>query len=104
METENKIEVGKGMSNGFNGDCYPYTIVKIISPKKIVVQADSYRVIEKEAQFKEGRLECEFTPNPNGALITLTQRKNRRWVEVGTGMNSGWRWSCGRAYAQNPHF
>ena len=99
------IAVGMGATTGFNGDSYPYTVIAVLSPKKIVVQADDYKVLEKDAMYKEGSLECEFSRNPNGQTRTLTLRKNGRWVGAGEGMRAGFGWYIGeRAYSRNPHF
>lgn len=103
MKAEPKV--GMGATTGFNGDRYPYTIIEVVSPKKIIVQADNYKVLEKDSQYKEGPLKCEFTPNPNGRVHLLTLRKNGRWIEAGQGMKTGWGWHIGeRYYSQNPHF
>jgi hypothetical protein len=107
MNTTKEIvpEVGMGATTGFNGDAYPHTIVKVISPKKILVTSDSYKVLEKNACFKEGPIECEFKTDWNGTPTTVTKRKNGRWIAQGEPMNSGWSYRLGkRVYAQNPHF
>jgi hypothetical protein len=98
-------EVGMGAFTGFNGDRYPYTIVDVVSPKKILVTADSYKVKEKDWGFKEGPLDCEFTTNWDSTPTILTLRKNGRWVQQGLDMNSGFSFYIGRrAFSQNPHF
>jgi hypothetical protein len=110
MTTTNKSpivpSVGMGASYGFNGDRYPATVVEVKSPKTIVVTHDSYKVTEKNAGYKEGPLECEFTTNLDGEQIVLTKRKNNRWVRKGHDMWSIWSWyKLGeRYYSQNPHF
>lgn len=98
------IKVGDGASTGYNGDSYPYTVVKVFSPRKIAVTRDSYKVIEKNACYKEGALECEFTTNWDAPQTILTKRKNGRWIPVGESL-SGWGFYIGeRIYSRNPHF
>jgi len=45
MNKEIKPQVGMGATTGFNGDCYPYTVIEVRSPKTILVQSDNYKVI-----------------------------------------------------------
>jgi hypothetical protein len=105
MNKEIKPQVGMGATTGFNGDCYPYTVIEVRSPKTILVQSDNYKVIEKDAYLKEGSLECVFTPNPDGNIVVLTKRKNGKWVRQGDPMRTGWDFVIGhRSYSRNPHF
>jgi hypothetical protein len=98
--------VGMGAYTGFNGDAYPYTVVKVFSPKKIAVTRDSYEVIPRENEpYMEGPKNCKFTTNWDGNPTIVTKRKNGRWVEQGVDLWSGWNFYVGdRCYAQNPHF
>jgi len=95
-------EVGMGVTGGAGSDCYPYTVVEVLSDKHCVIQSDSYRRTDKN-----GLSECqeyEITPNPNGAKIHITFRNNGRWVPRGQDKNrSGYSLGFRRAY-QDPHF
>jgi len=85
-------EVGMGVSQFMFSDVNPYTIIKVISPKKIVVQADDYkRVNYTEENFFSGPQEYEYTPNPNGVTRVITLRKNGHWHQEGESMKSD-RW------------
>lgn len=43
-------EVGMGATEVVGSDRYPYTIVKVVNPKKIVVQRDDYRRTDNNGQ------------------------------------------------------
>jgi hypothetical protein len=102
---KNSPSVGMGATSGFNGDAYPYTVIEVLSPKTIAVTQDNHRVIEKDAGFKEGSIECEFETNWYDEPIFVTKRKNGRWVQKGQDMWSAFSFVLGkRIYARNPHF
>jgi hypothetical protein len=65
------IRVGDGMIMQVGSNCYPYTVTKLISPKKIEIQEDN--------------TEPDHTPNPNGRkkIISL-RRKGLVWKQVNT--------------------
>lgn len=102
-----KIEVGTGGHYGFNGDRYPFTVVEVVSEKEVIIQADSFKVVEENSFYKEGPVKCEFYRNENALKIALTLRKNGRWFPKGLAMGKGicWSYCIGeRAYSRNPHF
>lgn len=102
-----KIEVGMGGFYGFNGDRYPFTVIEVVSDKEIVIQSDSYKVIELGAMYKEGPVKCEFFRNENALKMTLTFRKNGEWYPKGLAIRKGYSWSYyvgERIYSRNPHF
>lgn len=39
--------VGDGATYRIGSDCYPYTIVEVVSPRKVMVQRDEYRRTDK---------------------------------------------------------
>jgi hypothetical protein len=93
--------IGMGVTSGAGSDCYPHTVIEIISPKKIVVQSDNYR--RTDANGWGGHQEYIYWPNPNGAETTLTLRKNGKWVPEGLGLNErGYHIGERRAY-YDPH-
>jgi len=91
-----------GVTGGAGSDCYPYTVVEVLSPKDIVIQSDSYRRTDKNGMSESQ--EYEITPNPNGGKTRITLRNNGRWVMRGQDKHrSGYSLGFRRAY-QDPHF
>jgi len=85
-------EVGMGVSQFMFSDVNPYTIVEVMSPRRIVVQADDYtRINTTEENFFSEKQEYEYTPNPKGVMRILTLRKNGHWHQEGQDMKSD-RW------------
>jgi hypothetical protein len=73
--------VGMGATEIMHSDRNPFTVVEVISPRKIVVQADKYTRTDDW-----GMSDCqryEYERDPEGRVRTLTLRKNGRWVQVG---------------------
>ena len=95
-------EIGMGVTKCVGSDRYPYSVVLIVSPKKIVVRSDQYRRVDQNG-FSEQQ-EYEYTPNPTGIEKTLTLRSNGRWCEEGEKSQYSF-WSLGvrRAYT-DPSF
>lgn len=62
---KNKItpEVGMGVTQGVGSDSYPYTIVEVLSPRRVVVQADSFKALPGSDPF--GYQKYEYFRNPN---------------------------------------
>ena len=82
-------EIGMGVTRLSWSDRDPYTIVKVISPKRIVVKEDDAKRIDTN-----GMSECqtyEYTRNDNNPEVILTLRKYG-WRQVGDGKKgTGWR-------------
>ena len=73
--------VGMGATEIMYSDRNPFTVIEVISPRKIVVQADTATRTDNW-----GMSECQkydYSPDPEGRIRTLTLRKNGRWVPVG---------------------
>lgn len=102
IKNETTPEVGMGATYGVGSDCYPYTIVEILSPRRIVVQADSYTALPGNDPFSENQ-SYEYFRNPQGHLVTLSLRKNGRWVPVGQSNYGGFAIGHRRFY-QDPCF
>jgi hypothetical protein len=101
-EIMNEFKVGDGATKGVGSDRYPYTIVEILSPKRVVLQPDDYYRTDKNG-FSEMQT-YEFTPNPEAYRIIVTLRKNGRWYQLGQTMG-GSRFSLGHRDAyQDPSF
>lgn len=102
MSQEITPEVGMGVTKYVGSDRYPYTVVEVITPKKIVVQADNYVRTDKNGQSESQ--EYTYTPNTDAERITITKRKNGRWVRQKESSNSiGYGIGHRRAY-QDPSY
>lgn len=73
--------VGMGVTRGAGSDAYPYTVVEILGPRRIVVQADDYRRTDDRGPFTEQQ-DYEYTPNPDGHRLTLSLRKDGAWKQM----------------------
>lgn len=94
--------VGNGATMGAGSDSYPYTIIEV-TPKKVVIQSDWHAPAPNFDYYSNQ--EYVYWANPHGTKVTLTLRKNGRWVVRGCDMWSGqsagfW----GRRYYQDPSF
>lgn len=101
-----KPKVGMGGFHYINGDRYPFTIIEVITDKKIRVQYDDYQVVEENSFYKEGPLQCEFFEDKKAPTRIVTFRKNFQWMLQGVPMQYGNFESCyigERQYSRNPH-
>jgi len=89
--------VGMGATKYLYTDRHPYTIVEVISPKKIVVQADSTKA-DPDKPGGPGYQNWVITPNPDGYKETLTLRKDGKWRRVGESLQSSGYLIGGRDY------
>jgi hypothetical protein len=80
-------EVGMGVTYLGWSDRRPFTVIEIVSPKKIVIQADIVKRIDSNGASPHQ--EYEYYPDPEGVKRTLTQRRNGMWIEVGNSMRTG---------------
>jgi hypothetical protein len=76
-----QIKVGMGATQQVGSDRYPFTVIEIKSPKKIVVQGDIYRRTDKNGQSESQTY--EFERNFLNAKITLTKRNDGVWRRMG---------------------
>jgi hypothetical protein len=100
------FSVGDGVSNGFNGDTYPGTVLFVSdSGRKVRVSSDKYKVIDGLGGYVEGRRQCEFTTvqRPIGECVEWTLYKDGYW-RTSPGKGSAWTLFPGRLYSQNPSF
>jgi len=79
--TEAKPTVGMGATKIMFSDRHPYTVIEVMSEKRIKVQEDSATRTDKNG-FSESQ-EYTYEPNPNGTVYTLSLRKDGRWRVVG---------------------
>lgn len=80
--TEAQIEVGTGVTYCIGLDRYPCTVVEVLTTRKLRVRADD--------QFS--------------SAVTITLRKNGRWVEQGFDERSGYYILGRREDYQDPSF
>lgn len=72
-------EVGMGATILSFSDRHAATVVEILTPKKVVIQRDNAKRTDSNGMSESQ--DYEFTPDPNGAKIIITLRKNGRWLE-----------------------
>lgn len=74
-------EVGMGVTKIMFSDRHPYTVTKILSPKRIVVQADVAIRTDKN-DFSENQ-EYEYKQDANAPEVTLFLNKFGKWKRLG---------------------
>lgn len=80
-------KIGDGATEISWTDRAPYTIVEVVSPRQIVVQADN-----ATRDDANGMSDCQnyvFSPNPNGSKMTVTLRGNGKWIVKGESAKNG---------------
>jgi len=76
-----KPEVGMGVTELCYSDRHPYTVVKILSERRIQVRADKATRVDEN-----GMSECQrytYETDENSPAITLRLNKHERWKQVG---------------------
>jgi hypothetical protein len=90
-------EVGMGVTELCWSDRRPYTIVEIVSPKRIIVQAD--KATRTDKNFESESQAYEYSPNPDAPRVTLTLRSNGKWAKQGeSSKGAGWIFGLRQAY------
>ena len=90
-------KVGTGVTEIMYSDRHAYTVVE--APERfpvgarIVVQRDKATRTDKNGM--SDAQSWRFEQDTEGPRVTLSLRKNGRWVPVGQGLNSGGRWLVG---------
>ena len=74
-------EVGMGVTELMYSDRHPYTVVAILSPTRVQVQADE-AIRTDHSGFSEAQ-EYTYTRQPDSAIITLRLNKHGRWKRLG---------------------
>lgn len=98
MKTPYDFKVGDGATYSIGSDRYPCTVVDR-TPARVKVQHDDAKFIGGNAMSESQQY--EFTPNPNGGIMTFTLRKDGSWRQVGRG---GGYLSPGRSKYLDPSF
>jgi hypothetical protein len=78
--------VGIGVTEIMFSDRHPYTVIEVISPKRIRVQADTATRVDDNG-YSESQ-EYNYTPNPKGEIITLFLNKWGKWKQAGQAQSS----------------
>lgn len=84
-KTKAELKVGLGATMNLWSDRRAMTIVKVITPRKIVVQENETKCID----YYAGDYEILDSLSENKHQHTFTLRKNGRWVEQGQANNYG---------------
>jgi hypothetical protein len=87
------VVVGMGVTRCGYSDRHPFTVIEVLSPRRIVVQEDKATRTDKNGMSESQSYDYER--DPNGTTYTLTLRKNGRWVTQGESMNGGTGWMVG---------
>jgi len=96
-------QVGMGATKNHVNDSYPYTVIRILSARRIVVQADKFKRTDSNGYYTEDQ-DYEFIPNPDGAEIELSYRKDGYWRPIGASTGSYPFYTIGRRNAyRDPH-
>lgn len=79
--------VGTPVTMSYWSDSDPGTIIEVsANGKRIVVQADKATRVDTNGMSDSQTYEYEA--DPNGAIVTFSQRKNGRWYLVGQEIGS----------------
>jgi hypothetical protein len=98
------IKVGDGATYHCGSDRYPFTVIRVISGTRLVLQEDRATRVDKTGPYTESQ-EYTYDRDENGKLVTVSRRKNGGWYEVGQPVSVGLRYSIGHREAyQDPHF
>lgn len=84
---------GMGATKLMRSDRRAFTVVKVVSPRKVVVRRDTAKLVSGSSCSESQ--EYTFLPDPNGAEYTVTLRKNGAWVVEGEDMKGGTRFALG---------
>jgi hypothetical protein len=92
------LVVGMGVTETRWTDRRAYTLIEVLSDKRVVVQEDKARRTDNNGMSESQTY--EYTPDPNGTKRVLTLRKDGAWREVGSKKSgaSGWLFGVRRAY------
>jgi hypothetical protein len=82
--TTEAIKVGDAVTLSPHSDCHPATVIRVVSPKTVHVQMDSWKITSGSEH--DGSAEYEYSRDPQGSVVILRKTKK------------GWRGSGYRAY------
>jgi hypothetical protein len=73
--------VGMGVTRLCWTDRHAYTLIEILSEKKLRIQRDTVTRVDSNGMSDSQAY--EYAPNPSGATCIITLRKNGRWCQEG---------------------
>lgn len=85
--------VGMGCTRLAWTDRHAFTVVEVVNTKTIKVRQDHAKRIDTNGVSESQTY--EYTADPNAPIITVTLRKNGRWVEKGESAKHGTAYSIG---------
>lgn len=98
-----EIKVGDGATRHSGSDRYPYTVIRVVSPRRLVLQEDRAIRTDKNGPFTEQQ-EYTYERDENGSTVIVSLRGNGGWYEVGQPA-SGRSFTIGyRDRHHDPHF
>jgi len=95
--------VGMGGTRTVGSDRYPFTVVRVISPTRCIIQEDTASRTDRNG-LSESQ-EYTYAPNPAAPEVEISLRKNGRWYRKGDDISWGSAYALGmrRAY-HDPSF
>lgn len=83
LNDENELYIGMGATLALGSDRYPYEVIEIKTPKKIVIRSMDAVRIDKNGLSEDQ--EYKYSSNPKGITYIVTLRKDNKWkVEKST--------------------
>lgn len=80
-------EVGMGATEVMWTDRHAYTVVAVLSPRKVVVQRDTATRTDRDPRtglpYYGDSQSYDFAPDPDGRTVAVSLRKDGRWRQVG---------------------
>lgn len=93
---------GDGGWYNVGSDRYPFTVIKRLSPKRILVQEDTSTAGEGHDRY--GKQVWEYSRDLSGRTKTFTLRKTGYWKECGTSRYGSTAFFGERQRYDDPHF
>ena len=86
-QTRSKVpEVGMGVTEIMFSDRHPYTVVRILTPKRIVVTADEATRVDGWGASESQ--EYRYASDPDAPEVTLFLNKYGKWKRLGDAQGS----------------
>lgn len=86
-QTRSKVpEIGMGVTEIMFSDRHPYTVVRILTPKRIVVKAD--KAIRIDGRGCSETQEYAYIECPDEAEVVLFLNKHGKWKRLGDAQGS----------------
>lgn len=98
-----EINVGDGATMHSGSDRYPFTVIRVVSPRRLVLQEDRATRTDSRGAFTEHQ-DYTYERDAEGRTYTVSLRGNGGWYEVGQPA-SGRSFTIGSRDRHNdPHF